>query len=127
MQMRSINEIVESVENNEVVTEEEMRLAICCLKRLITFDRMAFMALYKAEKDGKLSTTTQNSPEWQCGEHLRRVGQAFKKTPDKWLGWENNPKNPDYRERRQTSIALVRNVEATMRKGKKNDHPVKAS
>lgn len=125
--MRSIKEIVEAVENNETVTDEEMRLALCSLNRLITFDRMAFIALYQAEKGGKLSTTTKSSPEWQCREHLRRVGKAFEKTPDQWLGWENNPENPDYRECRQKSIALVKKVEATLKKGKKNDHPVKAS
>ena len=119
--MRTISEIVNASNANEPVTVDEARLVICCLDRLITMDRMAFMELYKAERDGKLSTTNAKSPEWQSSEHLRRTQGAYKKAPDQYLGWGNNPNNPEFLKRRKQSMAVMNKVQETLKEGKKND------
>lgn len=101
--MKTLGEIIEAARTGERPDYDDLRYAICALDMLMTFDRMAFMRLADAEGRGRkpfLST----SAVWQWGEHFRRVKRALNEQPKGYIGWDNDPDNLEFVERRKKLV-----------------------
>jgi hypothetical protein len=104
--MKTLHEIIDTVRDGERPDYEDLRYAICALDALITFDRMAFMKLAKAESAGKKPFMT-TSAQWQWEEHFGRHKRAGAKPPKEYVGWNNDPDNPEFLERRKLATKIM--------------------
>lgn len=92
--MRTIGEIIHMVKDGQRPEYDELRLAVAALSSLSAFDGMALSKLYDAEKEAKKPFMTR-SAVWQYEEHFRRWKAALAVTPEKYLGPNHSPDNPD--------------------------------
>jgi hypothetical protein len=103
--MKKLIDIIEAVKNNEKPDYDELRYAVLALSALNTFDSMAIGKLAEGEREKKKPFLTY-SAEWQLKELFRRNKAAFGKSPKEWLGWNNDPENPEYQKCRKISIKI---------------------
>lgn len=110
--MQTLHEIINAVRDGEQVDYDSLRYAVCAMDALSTFDRMAFMKLAEAEREGKKPFMT-TSAQWQWEEHFNRQKRAGSTPPKDYVGWNNDPDNPEFRARRATAKNVMnRAVEA---------------
>lgn len=105
----NLNEIIEAVKAGDRPECDDLRYALCAMSALETFDRMAFMKLAGAEAEGKKPFLV-TSAQWQWEEHFNRRKRAGEKPPKEYVGWNNDPDNPEYLERRKVSLKVVEKI-----------------
>ena len=105
----TLYEIIEAVRDGKRPDYEDLRYAICAMDALMTFDRMALQKLSIAETEGKTPILTY-SAAWQYEEHFNRVKRALGKPPKQYVGWNNDPENPDFLARRKASSKIIAKV-----------------
>ena len=88
--MRTLLEIIESIKDGEEPTREELYYSVLALEALSSFDHMDFRRLLK-KPDSRFFTI-----EWLNNEVFNRSKNAYRKSPKDWVGWDNDPHNPDY-------------------------------
>lgn len=103
---KTLGQVIEAVRSGERPGYEDLRYAICALVALAVFDSQALQRLAEAEKEGKRAFMT-SSAEWQWNEHFERRKRALDKIPKEYVGWNNDPENPEFRERRAQAARLV--------------------
>lgn len=96
--MRTLFEILDAVATNAPATETELRYALQVMTNLVALDRM----------DMRNENKRHASVVW--GESFRRHKRALAQEPTAYLGWDNDPENPEYQRRRQTSLRLAEMV-----------------
>lgn len=107
--MRTLGEIIEVAKSGERPDYDELRLAVCAIDALMTFDRMAIWKLAEAESEAKKPFLVY-SAVWQRDENFGRVKRALEKSPKDFLGPNYDPDSPDVQARRRMSAALVENI-----------------
>jgi hypothetical protein len=112
--MRTLFEIVEATKAGERPDYEELRYAVCALDALTTFDGMTIMRLAEAEEKGQKAILTR-SAKFQNEERFRRLKVALSKSPKEWVGWNNDPDNPEYQERRRIALRVFERAVAEQR------------
>lgn len=103
--MKTLGELIEAVKNNEQPVYEELRYAVLALESLLSFDSQAFIGLAEAEREQRKPLLT-GSAVFQWEEHFNRNKRALGTVPKEWIGWENDPGNPEYQKRRQIALKL---------------------
>jgi hypothetical protein len=106
---RTLDEIIDAVRDGERPEYDDLRYAICALSALSVFDRQAFMKLAEAEREGKKPFLT-TSAQWQWEEHFGRRKRAGEKAPKEYVGWNNDPDNPEFLARRKVAIKIMAKV-----------------
>lgn len=104
--MKTLHEIVDAVRNGERPDYEDLKYAICAMDALVSFDRMAFMKLAEAEREGKKPFLT-TSAQWQWEEYFNRRKRAGEKPPKEYVGWSNDPENPEFLARRKMASKIM--------------------
>lgn len=102
----TLGEIIRAVRAGERPGYDDLRLALCAMDHLMTFDRTALERLAVAEKEGQKPFLTR-SAVYQFEERHGRVSRALEKTPLAFLGENNNPDNPQVQAQRRRALALV--------------------
>lgn len=107
--MRTLGEIIEAARSGERPEYDELRLAVCAMDMLMTFDRQAIWKLAEGEQKGKKPILVWSSL-WQRDENFTRVKIAMAKDPKSYLGPNYDPDSPAVQERRRMSIAIMEGV-----------------
>lgn len=107
--MRTLGEIIEACRSGEKPSVDELRYAVCAMDALMTFDRQALWKLAEAEQEGKKPFMVY-SGVWQRDENFGRVKRALEKTPKEYVGWNNDPDNPEFQERRGKSVRMMESM-----------------
>ena len=107
--MRTLGQIIEACRSGEKPDVDELRYAVCAMDALMTFDRLAIWKLADAEKEGKKPFLVY-SAIYQRDENFLRVKCAQEKDPKSYVGWNNDPDNPEFLKRRGQSIKLVESL-----------------
>lgn len=107
--MKTLGEIIEAAKSGERPDYEDLRLAVCAMDALMTFDRQAIWKLAEAETEGKKPFLVY-SCVWQRDENFGRLKRAMGKDPRSWLGPNNDPDSPAVQERRRMSSAILEGV-----------------
>lgn len=100
--MKTLGEIIEAVRDGERPDYEDLRYAICAMSALAVFDRQAFIKLAEAEETGKKPFLTTIAA-WQWKESFGRWLRAMTKPPKEYVGWNNDPDNPEFLARLKTA------------------------
>ena len=104
--MKTLGEIIEAAKSGERPDYDDLRLAVCAMDALMTFDRQAIWKLAEGEEQGKKQFLVWSSV-WQRDEQFQRVKRAMSTEPKTYLGANYNPDSPAAQERRRMSIALM--------------------
>lgn len=110
--MRTLLEIIDATRDGGRPEYDELRYAVCALDALTTFDEMALRKLVEAENEGKNPVLVW-SAKFQYEERFNRMKRALNADPKTWVGWDNDPDNPEFVKRRQSAIRLFENVAST--------------
>lgn len=90
--MKKLTDIIDEVKEGGVPSVDELRYAVCALDTLSAFD----------------ASDLRNNRGWE--ESFNRRKRALAVDPKKWVGWENDPDNPEYQKRRALALALLDKV-----------------
>jgi hypothetical protein len=86
--MRNTSEIIEDCKLNKPVDNAELRYSVIALTSLMNMAMSVLNGFYK--ENMKIFDKMR----------IENVRQAYKtvlnKSPKEWLGWNNDPENPDY-------------------------------
>jgi hypothetical protein len=113
---KTLSEIIDAVRDGERVDYDDLRYAVCALEALTIFDRMAFMKLAEAEREGKKPILTR-SAQWQWEEHFNRQKRARSAPPKEYVGWNNDPDNPEFQARRKVASKVMERAQAARTQG----------
>ena len=102
--MRTTFEIFEAVQAGEPTTHEECRYALLVLHAIGHFRRRDLESLAESEVAGKKPLF---GAQHRLEEDFRRNKTALGRDPKAYLGWGNDPENPDYRKRIAAGRRLV--------------------
>ncbi len=107
---KTLGEIIDDVRDGKECNQDDLRFAICVMDALMAFDRQAFMSLHEGEIEDKSRKIPKYSPVCQCLESISRMQLAMEQPPKKYLGWGNNPDNPEFLKRRQFAKRLCERI-----------------
>ena len=97
--MRTLFEIITAAKDGQVPAQDELLYALLALDALLTFDHSFIIEL-----PGK--PEHQKHLELWAEESFGRVKRAMDKSPKDWLGWNNDPANPEYQRRRKIALGI---------------------
>jgi len=107
--MRTLLEIIDVTRDGGRPEYEELRYAVCALNALTTFDEQALKKLAQAEQEHKKPMLAW-SARFQYDERFNRMKRALNSDPKIWVGWNNDPENPEFVKRRRSAIRLFEKV-----------------
>jgi hypothetical protein len=102
--MRTLLEIVELIKDGGEPTREELYYSVLALEALHAFDSMDFRKMLE-NPNSKFIT-----PEYIANEQFNRSKRAFQKSPKEWVGWNNDPHNPERQKERKFHKKLLDKV-----------------
>ena len=86
--MRNLSKIIESCKLNESVDNVELKYATIALTSLVNFSMSTIMRIYDK---------SENQFDKMRAENVHNAySKALNKSPKEWLGWNNDPENPEY-------------------------------
>lgn len=109
--MKTLDEIINAVRDGERPEYEELRYAICAMEALGVFHQSALFKLATAEAEGRKPVLVY-SAQFQWEEHVRRTQVARSTSPKEWVGWNNDPDNPEFLKRRKQSQRIYEKLQA---------------
>lgn len=101
--MRTLMEITDAVLENQSATEEEVRYALIAFQSLATFDRMFLIRFAAEDPKDRPSALSANI---QANECFKRWKRALAQDAKVWVGWNNDPANPEYQQRRKVALKI---------------------
>lgn len=102
--MRTLCEIIEDVKDNKKPDYEELRYALLVLDFMFN---MAHNNLIKELSSEKRSQDFVREIKAQNSFDMAK--NALNKSPKDYLGWNNDPENPEYQKRRKISNKIFAN------------------
>jgi hypothetical protein len=107
--MRHLKEIISDLKDGKEPSYRELKYAVLALQSLLYFDSNAIRRLAENEQKGNFDSSVFGA-SFQEEESYRRHSIAMNKSPQEWLGWENDPENPEYPERVQKMKTIFSNI-----------------
>jgi len=86
--MRDLNEIIEDCKLNKKPTVDELRYAVIALTSIANLMQSALMEIYRRTDNSFAKIRIENA--------YNAYSNALNKSPKEWLGWNNDPENPEY-------------------------------
>jgi len=106
--MQTLGEIIELIKSGGEPTHDELYYSVLALEALSTFDSMGMREMVE-KPDVRVRT-----PEYLLDASWHRWKTALGKSPQEWVGWNNDPHNPEYQKGREFSKRLVDRVIKSM-------------
>ena len=101
--MRTLSEILTSAKDGEKPNHDECYWAMLALSALNHFNYSALERLTK-------NTGGPFGADFQLEEAFNREKAALNKSPQEWVGWNNDPSNPTYQRMRQIALGVFDKV-----------------
>ena len=105
----TLYEIIQSIKLNKPVDTEDMKYAILMLDALWFFEKQSIRDLADAKRGDRLAILN-GDPLHKEKESFRRTKTALDKNPKEWLGWNNDPENPDYQKRIEIGNKILEKI-----------------
>lgn len=104
----TLSEIIDSIRDGKRPDYEDLRYAICAMDALLTFADMSLKTLWDVElgnKNGRFFTA-----EKEYENQFYRLKRALAKPPKEYVGWNNDPDNPEFLKRRNISKQIFNRI-----------------
>lgn len=110
--MRTLYEIINSAKDGDMPTHEECYWAMLCYEAMLFFDHknLCDALMKKPEPEFIRKMKAENS--------FDMIKKAMNKSPKDWIGWDNDPSNPEYQQRRKIGNALFEKIANQVEDGK---------
>lgn len=109
--MRTLYEIVEDVKDNKKPDYEEIRYALLVYTYLFNKEHRHYRdALLKINSTPAHITTSEHIRELKAQNSFDMYKTALNTPPKEYLGWNNDPENPDYQKFREIGNKIIDNV-----------------
>lgn len=99
--MRTLSDIIDAAKDGEPTTHEE------CLYALLAYSSLHYFAASAIRRMHERPNSPVYSAERMMEEDFTRVKTALNKSPKEWVGWRNDPKNPEYQKMRAVGKKLI--------------------
>lgn len=109
--MRTLYEIIDSAKAGEMPTHEECYWAMLVFHFLENMDNIDLVRLSSREHK---SDKPVLGVTWFAEESCRRVKTALEKDPKEFIGWNNDPANPEVQERRKRALKIFNKISKKM-------------
>ena len=97
--MKTLFEIIEDVKLNNPVDEQDLRYALLAESYLCNMKSALLLDIYQKDKPRMYDKRIEIN--------LEAGSKALNKPPKEWLGWNNDPANPEYQKFHQLGMKLV--------------------
>lgn len=102
--MRTLMEIIESAKGGNKPTYDECYYAMLALSALHSFDSHDLFRFIDERHDNGIN-------KFIVEEAFQRSKRAYAVSPKHFVGWENDPENPDYQRFRQLAMKIADKLE----------------
>lgn len=116
--MKNLGDIIKSINHGEKTEYDELLYSVLALSALLFFENRAIQDLSKAKKENK-NPILSYDPIWQANESFNRRKNALNTSPKKYVGWDNDPENPEYIKRIKQSERIFEKIMNEVDKTKK--------
>ena len=99
--MRTLSDILEDVKSGGKPDYDELYYSVLAMEALMVFNNSDMRRLTRIPGPIIKMTATES---------FRRFKEALEKNPKEWVGWNNDPGNPEFQKRRQAAISLVKKI-----------------
>jgi len=103
--MRTLLEIIEEVKDGGKPDYDELRYALLAYQSMFVMDHNKLLNELTSEKD-----TKPFIKKMMADNSFNMFKTALNKSPKEWLGWNNDPDNPDYQSSRKLSEKIFNKV-----------------
>lgn len=103
--MRTLYEIVEDVKDNKKPDYEELRYALLVYDFLFNMDHRVLREVLLSDNE-----IPKFIKELKAQNSFDMAKTALNKSPKEYLGWDNDPENPDYQKFRHMGNKLLDKV-----------------
>jgi hypothetical protein len=86
--MKNLSEIIENCKLDKSVDNEDLQYAVIALTKIANMGASTIRHLYKEE--------ARLSDKLRCENFHKAYNSALNKHPKEWIGWNDDPKNPEY-------------------------------
>lgn len=97
--MRTLMEIIEAAKEGNKPTHDECYWAMLALSALHNFDSQDLLRFADDHHDNGIN-------KFMAEESFQRSKRAFAVPPDQYVGWGNDPANPDYQAFRKLAFMI---------------------
>ena len=97
--MRKLSEIIEDCKLNKKPSVDELRYAVIALTSLMNMANSKLLQVYKNNTEPRSKMVVEN--------HYNTHRTALNSSPKEWLGWENDPENPEYQRFHAMGVKLL--------------------
>lgn len=97
--MRTLSEIIEDCKLNKKPSIDELRYSVIVLTSLTNMASGVLMRFYNADEKSIEKIRIENI--------FKGYSTALNKSPKEWLGWVNDPENPEYQSFHAMGTKLV--------------------
>lgn len=105
--MKNLVDIIDDTKDNKKPDYEELRYAVLALTALLNLDHIDLKTIEKDTSDLILNLKKKNSQE--------RFHVALNMSPKEWIGWGDDPENPEYQKFRKVGKRIFSNIEKKLR------------
>lgn len=106
--MKTLFEIITEIKNGGKPDYDDLRYSVLALDALLYFDSKQIRDAASEFMAGKVPKI--QTPEFRYNESFRRNKAAFEKNPKEYVGWNNDPENPEYLNRVKMSNRLFNKI-----------------
>jgi hypothetical protein len=101
--MRTLYDIIEATKKNERPEYDELRYSILVMTGILNLVNHELAEIYVT---GKMPSEFSRKLKLSGGS-VTMYGEALRKPPKEYLGWNNDPENPDYQRFHEIGLKLV--------------------
>ncbi|MEY8416668.1 hypothetical protein AAK964_10235 [Tissierella praeacuta] len=100
--MRNLIDIIEDVKDNKRPDYEEVRYALLVYDFMFNMDHRVLREILLSDKE-----TSKFIKELKAQNSFDMAKNALNKSPKEYLGWNNDPENPEYQKFRRMGNKLL--------------------
>jgi hypothetical protein len=99
--MRILAEIIEDVKSGKEVSTEELKYSLLVYEFMFSMDHRNLRESLISEKVNPLVN------KLRADNSFNMLKNALNKSPKEYLGWNNDPDNPEYQKRRKIGLKII--------------------
>lgn len=102
--MRILAEIIEDVKSGKEVSNEELKYSLLVYESMFNMDHRNLRESLISEKVNPLVN------KLRADNSFNMFKNALNRSPKEYLGWNNDPDNPEYQKRRKIGLKILDKV-----------------
>lgn len=103
--MRTLYEIIKDVKDNKSPDYEELRYALLVYESMFNMNTITLRSILSSDRE-----IPKPIKDLMWENSYKMAHTALNQSPKEYLGWNNDPENPDYQKFRQAGNELIEKI-----------------